>query len=182
MRKVLKAEFFDRSALKVAPDLLGKFLVRNIGRKEESHMITEVEAYEGEKDLACHASKGRTKRTDVMFGPPGHWYVYLIYGIHELLNIVTGPGKKPTAVLIRGVTGYRSPGVLTRELHIDRSLYGKPATRQSGLWIEDRGVVVRSREIVRSKRIGVTYAREWAEKPWRFVLSSSSAYESSEVH
>jgi len=132
--------------------------------------ITETEAYEGPLDKASHASRGRTRRTEVMFGPPGRWYVYFVYGMYEMLNIVTGPEDYPAAVLIRGVEGADGPGRLTKKLHVTRSLNTKQATRATGLWIEDDGFVVRKKDIVASPRIGVAYAKEWAQKPWRFSL------------
>lgn len=166
MRRVVRPDFFARTADVVAPDLLGKFLVRD----RAAYLITETEAYDGFEDKASHASRGRTKRTEVMFGRPGHWYVYLIYGMHEMLNIVTGPESYPSAVLIRAVEGIEGPGKLTRALGITRSLNGRLATRATGLWIEDRGVAIASADIVSAPRVGVGYAGEWAEKEWRFTI------------
>ncbi len=185
MKKILKPIFYNRPVVKVAEELVGKYLVRRIGRKEIALMITETEAYDGEKDLACHASKGRTARTEVMYGKPGYWYVYLIYGMYEMLNIVTGPKDYPAAVLIRGglvedVEGHRlhlnGPGKLTRFLEIDRRLNKSIAsTSRDGaaeLWIEDRGEKIKKSEILRTPRIGINYAGEkWIKKPWRFVLN-----------
>ena len=175
---MLKRDFFDRKATEVAPDLLGKFLTLERGGKTTSCMITETEAYDGHDDRASHASKGKTARTEVMFGPPGHWYIYFIYGMYEMLNIVTGAEGYPSAVLIRGVEsappagGRRidGPGKLTRDLGISRLLNTKPATKGSGLWIEDHGIYIPKTSIVRRPRIGVAYAGEWAKKPWRFVV------------
>jgi DNA-3-methyladenine glycosylase len=135
------------------------------------HLITEVEAYDGERDLACHASKGRTKRTEVMYQPGGIWYVYLCYGVHEMLNLVTGPRDYPAAVLIRAVNGVSGPGRLTRHLQVDRQLNGRPAHPESGLHLADTGVVVPARHIRAGPRIGVDYAGPvWSRKPWRFTL------------
>jgi len=138
-------------------------------------MITETEAYDGERDLACHASKGRTKRTEIMFGPAGYWYVYFVYGVYDMLNIVTGPKGYPSAVLIRACQGktlpLSGPGKLTRELRITRALNGKPASKSSGLWIEDRCDEATPHRILRTPRIGVHYAGKWAKKPWRYVLT-----------
>lgn len=171
MRKVLPEKFFERPAPAVAPDLIGKFLVRRIGTKEEAFMVVEAEAYEGLEDKASHASKGRTKRTEVMFGPAGMWYVYLVYGMHEMLNVVTGSEDYPAAVLIRGVEGVWGPGRLTKRLHITRALNGKRSVRATGLWIEDRGVVVPKKRIKRTPRIGVDYAGPvWSRKRYRFIL------------
>jgi DNA-3-methyladenine glycosylase len=168
--RILKQDFFARTADLVAPDLLGKFLVREARGVRTALMITETEAYDGFADRASHASRGRTKRTDVMFGKAGHWYVYFIYGMYEMLNIVTGDEGYPSAVLIRGVAGIDGPGRLTRALRITRALNTEPATTRSGLWIEDRGVSVTAGSIMATPRIGVSYAGEWAEKEWRFVL------------
>src|SRR3954469_11003653 len=103
MKKVLSNTFFDRDTATVAQELLGTFLVRKIGRKEIAAMITETEAYDGPHDLASHASKGKTQRTEIMFGHPGNFYIYLVYGMHEMLNIVTREHGYPAAVLIRGI-------------------------------------------------------------------------------
>ena len=103
MKKPLSQSFFNRHVLKVAYELIGCYLVRKIENKIERYMITETEAYDGLEDLACHASKGRTKRTEIMFGPAGHAYIYFVYGIHWMLNITTGPVDYPAAVLIRGI-------------------------------------------------------------------------------
>ena len=132
--------------------------------------ITETEAYHGPEDRACHASKGRTARTEVMFGPAGCWYVYLCYGMHEMLNLVTGPRDWPAAVLIRGVEELTGPGRLTRALSISRELNGAAAVEACGLWIESAEVgLVAEDEIVDGPRVGVDYAGpEWAGKPWRF--------------
>ncbi|MCR4306607.1 MAG: DNA-3-methyladenine glycosylase [Candidatus Yonathbacteria bacterium] len=171
MRKVLSEKFFARSTLAVAEELLGKFLVRKYGEREEAHMITEVEAYDGHLDRASHASRGKTERNEPMWGPPGRFYVYLIYGMHEMLNIVTGRRGYPAAVLIRGVEGFRGPGILTKALRINRTLNNKKADKKTGLWIEDRGVKIPSRDIKKSPRVGVHYAGPvWSKKPYRFFL------------
>ncbi len=169
MNKVLPLPFFNRPTVEVARDLLGKFLVRRLpDGTEQAYRITETEAYDGPLDLACHASKGRTPRTEVMYGEAGHFYVYFCYGIHWLLNIVTGPKEFPSAVLIRGVKGISGPARVTKALQLDRSFYGKAATPDSGLWFEDRGEKVD--QILATPRIGVDYAGEWAKKEWRFLL------------
>jgi DNA-3-methyladenine glycosylase len=135
--------------------------------------ITEVEAYVGEKDLACHASKGRTKRTEVMYQPGGRWYVYLCYGMHEMLNLVTGPADHPAAILIRGLDTVRGPGRLTKRLDIGRKLNGTIATDAAGLHLEDHGIVLARGRIRSGPRIGVDYAGPvWASKPWRFWIES----------
>ncbi len=170
MRKVIEAQFFNRPVVTVAEDLLGKFLVCALHGAPKAYMITETEAYDGEHDLACHASKGRTTRTEVMYGPAGHWYVYLVYGMYDMLNIVCGAPDYPAAVLIRGAGPYNGPGKLTKALAISRTLNTQPASKSSGLWIEDRGIFVPKKDIERTPRIGVSYAKDWADKPYRFVL------------
>jgi DNA-3-methyladenine glycosylase len=168
---LLPETWASRATLAHARSLLGKVLVRTRDGRESAHIITEVEAYISERDLACHASRGRTKRTAVMFGPPGHWYVYLVYGMHEMLNLVTGPEGWPSAILIRGVADATGPGRVTRALGIGRSLNGKPAAPASGLHIEDRGIRLPDRAVLRTPRIGIDYAGPvWSGKPWRFVV------------
>jgi DNA-3-methyladenine glycosylase len=168
---IFKREFFNRPTLKVSKDLLGKFLVRKYeDGKIESFMITEVEAYDGEKDLASHASKGKTKRTDVMYGEPGYFYVYLCYGMHYMLNIVTGPKDYPAAILIRSLEKVKGPGVVTKKLKIGKEFNKKKAGKESGLWFEDRGIIIKASEIIKTPRIGVFYAKEWAHKPYRFLI------------
>ena len=171
MRKILNKKFFERDTLVAAEELLGKFLVRKSGEKEIAAMITEVEAYDGHKDKASHAHRGRTARNAPMFGDAGIWYVYLCYGMHNMLNIVTGPEKYPAAVLIRGIAGFDGPGKLTKHLNIGRNFNNKKACRKTRLWIEDRGVVVAKKHIRKLQRIGVDYAgEEWANKKYRFAL------------
>ncbi len=171
MARTVKAKSLQtRQTVAIARDLLGKLLVRRWPDGTVTrHRITEVEAYHGESDLACHASKGRTRRTEVIYGRGGVWYVYLCYGIHEMLNLVTGPADHPAAVLIRGVEGSIGPGRLTKRLQIDRKLNGTSATPASGLWIEDDGFKLPRRSVQVSARIGVDYAGPvWSLKPWRF--------------
>ena len=164
--------FFDQPADRVARELLGAWLVvRAADGRLTRHMVFETEAYLGAHDLACHGSRGLTKRNATMFGPAGHWYVYLCYGMHWMLNIVTGKEGVPAAVLIRGVGEHVGPGRLTKALGIDRSFDGRLATRRTGLWLEEAsGIAVPRRLIERTPRIGVGYAGEWAEKPLRFVV------------
>jgi DNA-3-methyladenine glycosylase len=174
MRRIIKAkELGAKDTVALARWLLGKHLVR---RRDDgtldARMITEVEAYDGEHDLACHARVGRTLRTAVMYEPGGVWYVYLCYGIHEMLNLVVGARDWPAAVLIRGVEGASGPGRVTKALAIDRQLNRTMATaRASGLWLEDRGGVVPEQRVRATPRIGVDYAGPiWAKKPWRFIF------------
>ncbi len=136
--------------------------------------IIEVEAYVGAEDKACHASKGRTQRTDVMFGPGGVAYVYLIYGMYHCLNVVTEREEFPSAVLIRAIEIdgelIDGPGRLCRALQIDRRLNRADLTTGELLWFEDRGVLVKKGDVLAHPRIGVDYSGEWAQKLWRFRL------------
>lgn len=170
MARVLRpAEFQGKDTVALARSLLGKVLVRTTAGGRVERVICEVEAYDSERDLACHASKGRTKRTEVMYRAGGVWYVYLCYGMHEMLNLVTGPADYPAAVLIRGVEGIVGPGRLTKRLAIDRALNAVAAHPQHGLHLEDHGIVVPRPFIEAGPRVGVGYAGPiWAAKPWRF--------------
>lgn len=173
MTVCLKAKSFHaKRTAALARGLLGRLLVRRgADGVVVRHRITEVEAYDGEHDLACHASKGCTARTAVMYKPGGVWYVYLCYGVHEMLNLVTGPAGYPAAILIRGVAGIVGPGRVTKQLRINRTLNGAVAEPASGLWIEDDGLVVSPKSVRVGPRVGVGYAGPpWAEKPWRFCL------------
>jgi DNA-3-methyladenine glycosylase len=183
----LPRSFYSRPALDVANDLLGKVLVRRIGRKNLSGKIVETEAYIGPHDLACHASKGHTPRTSVMFGPPGYAYVYMIYGFYFCLNVVTEPPGYPAAVLIRAVepldnvglmrklrknpereTNITSgPGKLCMAMSIDKQLNGADLLG-TAIWIEDRSLDAGN--IRTSPRVGVDYAGEFKDKPWRFFV------------
>ncbi len=161
---------FDRPAEHVARELLGSWLVvRGSGGRVTRHVVVETEAYLGAHDLACHAARGMTRRNAVMFGPAGVWYVYLCYGMHWMLNVVTGPPGVPAAVLIRGVGDFIGPGRLTKGLGINAGHNGRKAGRASGLWLEE-GLAVPSRLVSQTPRIGVAYAGEWAAKPLRFVV------------
>lgn len=154
----------------VANDLLGKYLVRNVKGEEISGKIIETEAYIGPQDLACHAARGRTSRTEVMYGEAGRFYIYFTYGMHFMLNVVTDSVDYPAAVLIRGLDNVSGPGRLTKKLQIGRDLNGKVASKKSGMWFEDLGIKVASKNIIRTPRIGVAYAGVWAKKLYRFVL------------
>ena len=166
----LGQDFFCRDVLDVAPDLLGKVLIRRFENgKLFSSEITDVEAYRGEDDKACHASKGRTSRTEIMYHPGGSVYVYLIYGIYWMLNFVTGGRDVPQAVLIRGLNDVTGPGRITRRLEIGSDFYGENLAFSKRLWIEDEG-----RQVLMSAgpRIGIDYAGEpWKTIPWRFVTN-----------
>ncbi len=174
MSAIIEAKVIQsKNTVALARWLLGKVLVtKNSGGVMRRVRICEVEAYHGENDIACHAAKGRTKRTEVMYAAGGIWYVYLCYGVHEMLNLVTGPADHPSAILIRGVVGIEGPGRLTRSLGIDRRFNGRPAAPSTGLWLEDDGFVVSRRAIISTPRIGVAYAGPvWSVKPWRFFYT-----------
>lgn len=174
-RTILATDFYERPTLEVTRDLLGKYLVRRTPDGSETALpIREVEAYDGFDDLASHARRGLTPRTSVMYGPPGFFYVYLCYGIHWLLNVVTGPEDYPAAVLIRGAGMFSGPARLTKALGIDGGHNRTAATARGDLWIEDWGLLPPAGEISRTPRIGVAYAGpEWSVKPYRFVWSGS---------
>ena len=170
---IIGRDFYDRKTAAVARDLLGASLFVKTERGVLSAMITETEAYCGESDLACHASKGRTKRTEVMFGEPGRAYVYLIYGMYYCLNMVTRGAGFAEAVLIRGVelpdeTNLDGPGKTCRYFGIDKSYNACDITTGERIWVEKTS---RKREACRAeKRIGVDYAGAWKDKPLRFIL------------
>lgn len=162
-------EFFRQDARKLAPALIGKILVRALpdGRELRAR-ITETEAYCGIEDTACHAHKGKTARTEVLWMDGGTIYVYLCYGIHEMLNIVSGSSGEPQAVLIRGVEGFDGPGKLTKAFGIDRSLNRADILCCPELRIEDDSTLV---NITSSPRIGIGYADKADQDAlWRFKL------------
>jgi DNA-3-methyladenine glycosylase len=169
--RIIKAtEVQGRGTIALARWLVGKTLVRTRSGRSSRHRITETEAYHTARDRACHACKGRTPRTEVLFGPGGVWYVYLCYGMHEMLNLVTGPEDFPAAVLIRGVEGIAGPGRLTKALGIGRALNRQLARPGCGLHLEDDWVAPARGEIIATPRIGIDYAgAPWVEKKWRFV-------------
>jgi DNA-3-methyladenine glycosylase len=176
----LSRSFYARPTLTVARDLIGMHLVHRDGRRLRSGRIVETEAYQGPRDLAAHSAGGRrTQRTEVMFGPPGHAYVYFIYGVWHCLNVVTGAAGTPHAVLIRalepvqGIDRASGPGLLCQAMNIDRALDGADLCAQR-LWLE-RPAGFRAPRIGRSTRIGVDYAGDWAHRPWRFFDRDSGA-------
>jgi DNA-3-methyladenine glycosylase len=167
---MLDTSFFDRPALEVAKDLIGCRLQWKDGDQSHTRIITETEAYIGPNDLASHASKGRTKRNEAMFGPPGTFYVYRCYGLHWLVNAVTGPIGYPAAVLIRAVDGIVGPARLTKALGITGELNGKTPSEVTGVWFSEAPPLP-ARQIIRSARIGVESAGPvWSVKPYRFRL------------
>lgn len=153
----------------MAPALVGKLLVRQLPDGSLRRVrITETEAYRGEEDRACHASKGRTKRTELLYGESGIIYIYLCYGMHWLMNVITGEPDQPQGVLFRAAADYTGPGKLTKYLQLDGACNGKPLQPETGIWVEDDGFVP---ELITKPRVGIDYAGpEWATKPWRFVL------------
>jgi DNA-3-methyladenine glycosylase len=182
VEKILPEAFFDRPARIVARELLGKYLAGNISGRKITAMIVEVEAYDGPHDKASHAHRGKTLRNAPMFGPAGVWYIYLIYGMYRMLNIVTGPQDYPAAVLIRGIItedGKRidGPGRLTKYFGITKDLNGKSADKKNNFWFEDRGVKIPARFTERTARIGVDYAGPvWSKKRYRFLVNKRFAF------
>ena len=183
MKRTFPRTFFDQPTLIVARGLLGKYLVREWRGKKLSLLITEVEAYDGPDDLASHASRGLTPRTKIMFGPAGRFYVYFTYGMHWLVNIVTGSEDYPAAVLIRAGKYYdtekrewiavNGPARLTRFLKITGAQNGKIAGKKTGLWFEDRGTRINRGNIAADKRVGIDYAGPvWKNKLYRFTLTT----------
>jgi DNA-3-methyladenine glycosylase len=176
MHKILHKKFFERDTVVVARELVGKFLVKRTENTEVDAKIIETEAYDGPEDRAAHGSRGMTPRNKVMFGKAGRFYIYFIYGMYWMLNVVCGPENFPAAILIRGieVDGLRinGPGRLTKFLNIDKHFNGLEASARSGMWFEDRGLVVGQEQLANTKRIGVDYAGEWAHKPYRFYLKA----------
>jgi DNA-3-methyladenine glycosylase len=178
MRK-LERSFYDRETIAVARELLGKHLVRAWRGVERIGMIVEVEAYLGSHDLAAHSSKGLTERTKVMFGPPGHAYVYLIYGMYHCMNVVTEKEGHGSAVLLRAIEPVkniagrtRGPGLLCRAMHIDRRL------NAHDLLSDDFYICAPPRSkpqvIVTRPRVGVENAGHWARRHLRFYLKGNS--------
>lgn len=177
---IIKSDFYNRNTVKIAQDLLGCFLVREYKGKIIRAVITEVEAYRGFYDLASHAARGKTERNAIMFGQSGRAYIYLIYGMHNMLNIVTEEKDFPAAVLIRGVKTHCNaslqkkligPGKLTKFLHIDKTLNDHDLTRGGKLWLEyppDRKKI----KILKSPRVGVDYAKHCKSWKWNFKITN----------
>lgn len=169
MAKRLGEDFFHRDCLEVAPELVGKVLVTDIGGTVKKLRITETEAYRGEEDTACHAHKGRTKRTEVLYGESGTVYVYLCYGMHWLLNVITGEKEQPQGVLIRACENYEGPARLTKYLGITGELNKDSFVTGKKLWIEDDGFKC---TFTTAKRVGINYAeQEDIDRLWRFIIS-----------
>lgn len=168
MNKKLDKDFFHRDALVVAPELVGKILVHRLPDGTElRERISETEAYCGEEDRACHASKGRTSRTELLYGESGIIYVYLCYGMHWLMNVITGEKDAPQGVLIRAGELHSGPAKLTRYLQINGAFNGQPICGNSEIWIEDDG---NSPKIRTAPRVGIDYAGDyWKSIEWRFI-------------
>ena len=168
----LSYEFYHRPCLEVARDLVGKVLVHKTAEGELRLRISETEAYCGESDTACHAHKGRTRRTEVLYAEAGTIYIYLCYGMHWLLNIVTGEKEQPEAVLIRACIDAPGPARLTKRLGITGDLNRDSAVTSASLWIEDDGFRCPIRT---DKRVGIGYASQEDQlRPWRFILDSEA--------
>jgi len=165
---ILTGTFFHRDALEVAPDLVGKLIVRTLDDGSEVTLrITETEAYRGEEDTACHASKGRTPRTELLYGKSGVIYVYLCYGMHWLMNVITGDEGHPQGVLFRACEVYNGPAKLTKKLGIDKSFNGESFCGNPRIRIEDDGYRA---EIETLPRVGINYATpEYRDILWRFA-------------
>jgi len=188
----LKKSFYNRPTLLVAQELLGKYLVHRVGKRKIIGKIVETEAYVGPQDRASHASRGRTPRTELMFGPAGQAYIYLIYGMYYCFNIVTEEKGYPAAVLIRALEPIipqtpfnkgakdpllsrgisNGPGKLCRYLKIDKKLNGADLAGNT-IWVEDRKEKVSPKKIVKAKRIGIDYAGQWRHKRWRFYIKNN---------
>lgn len=168
--KVLGYEFFNRDKLVVAKELAGKIVARKKPDGEIVRVrIAETEAYGGEEDKACHASKGKTPRTRLLYGKAGIIYVYLCYGMHWLMNIITGEEGDPQGVLLRAGEGkLNGPAKLTRAVGIDGSFNGATICGNPNIWIEDDG---KEFKLETAPRVGIDYAgEEWKNKPWRFII------------
>jgi DNA-3-methyladenine glycosylase len=173
--------FFARETLEVAKDLLGTFLVHEVDQGTRVGRVVETEAYVGPDDRGSHAHRGRTVRTAPMFGPPGHAYVYLIYGMHSCLNVVTESDGYPAAVLLRALEAVeglpgpaRGPALLCRAMGVDRRYSGVDITRPPLFFLAGDSPIG-AEYIAAGPRIGIDYAGEWAPRPWRFWIADSSA-------
>ncbi|KPJ71378.1 hypothetical protein AMJ50_02325 [Parcubacteria bacterium DG_74_3] len=181
MKKRLSRKFYKRPTLKVAKELLGKYLVRQMGKKKLEGKIIETEAYIGPQDRASHAFGGKiTKRNKSKYLEGGHIYIFLCYGIHWQLNITTEKVGKPECVLIRALEPPNQgaklkrvasgPGKLCRWMKLSHSFNEEDLTKSQRIWLEDRGVKILPAQIIKTKRIGIEYAGAWKEKPWRFYV------------
>ncbi len=183
-RKKLSSKFYTQDTLTVAREILGKYIIRKYRNKELIGKIVETEAYIGPKDKASHAFGGKmTERNKTEYLNGGHIYIYLCYGIHWQLNITTN-GENPECILIRALEPTNKeardsrigsgPGKLTKWLKLNKSFDGENLIESERIWLEDRGGEIKKSQIVSGKRIGIDYAEEWAEKPWRFYIKDNS--------
>lgn len=168
-KMILTASFFERDCLEVAPDLVGKLICRiQSDGSVKKLRISETEVYRGVEDTACHAHKGRTKRTEVLYAPAGTLYVYLCYGVHWLMNVITGEIEQPQGVLIRACEGAEGPGRLTKALGITGEYTWQTVTQSKDLWFEDDGYCP---EICTAPRVGIGYASsEDQARLWRYIM------------
>lgn len=170
MAKRLGRSYYSQPATFLASDLVGKLLCRRTEEGILKYRIMETECYFGEEDTACHASKGKTERTRILYEKGGTAYVYLCYGMHSLFNVVTGKAGHPEAVLVRGVTGYNGPGKLTRGMGINRELNGEDMVSSKRLWLEDDGYQLPIRA---DKRVGIDYATpQYRDILWRYIADN----------
>ena len=169
MNNRLGHSFFDRDALEIAPEILGKNLMRVMADGTRICLpVSDVEVYRGTEDLACHASKGQTERNKVMFNQGGIIYMYLVYGMHWMFNIVTGAAGHPEALLIRGLGDIIGPGRVTRHLNMGKDFYGEDLVRSERIWLENGPELG---QYSTGPRIGINYAGEpWISIPWRFWI------------
>jgi DNA-3-methyladenine glycosylase len=181
MVRKLNRQFYTGPTLKVAKNLLGKYIVRKIGRRKLSGKIIETEAYIGPKDKASHAYGGKiTPRNKAEYFIGGHIYIYLVYGMYWQLNISTNKEGRPECVLIRALDSNlknlaNGPGKLCHYLKLDKSFYGEDLTKSKRIWLEDRGVKIKDSQIIATKRIGIDYAGPyWANKKWRLLLKDDN--------
>jgi len=175
--KRLPRSFYTRPTLKVAKELLGKYIVRKIGNKNLEGKIIETEAYIGPQDKASHAYGGKiTSRNRAEYLVGGHVYIYLVYGMYWQLNIVTTKAGKPECVLIRALDLDKlanGPGKVCRYLKLNKSFYAEDLTKSKRIWLGDKGEKIKPSRIMATKRIGIDYAGPyWANKKWRFVLKN----------
>lgn len=172
MAKRLGRKYLSQPATVLAPELIGKLLCRQTEEGILKYRIMETECYYGEEDTACHASKGKTERTKVLYEKGGTAYVYLCYGMHSLFNVVSGKEGHPEAVLIRGVSGYNGPGKLTRAMEIDKRLNEEDMVSSERLWLEDDGC---RPEYTTAKRVGIDYATpEYRDILWRYIIKDGA--------
>lgn len=169
MMERLGADFFHRDCLEVAPDLVGKLLIRQLPDGTIlQERIAETESYRGEEDEACHAHKGRTKRTELLYRESGLIYVYLCYGMHWLMNVITGEPEQPQGVLFRAGVVHDGPAKLTKYLQVDKQWNGDSFLTCSNLWVADDGF---RPKVQTAERVGIGYAGEvWQKKQWRFFI------------